>query len=199
MRKFALIFLLFPLVVLASDVYYGLGLRNSKYASISIEQKNGWGIAVENSLFAQDLNFQYVRFAPFYNFTAPLGFNGRYVLYGGFRYDQNFYDIGAMLSVNWEALKKYLQVQGVFQPYYDSDLGQKNGYSVGIQSILLQEVGLIAGIKNLPEYRDTEQRFFGGLVFCLPHMTVIPEISTPARGHIQTTRFSVSFLYKNGI
>lgn len=198
MKKFLLL-LFVPIIAFAHESHYIMGVRNSKYAFIGYEYNSCWGFVFENSVFTQDIPYQYMRSALYYKFDAPFNITGSYAIYAGTRYDRGFYDIGGVLNIEWEPVKKHLKFSGFFQPYHDSDLGQKNGYSLNIQTIPLEEIGLIIGLRNVPEFRDTGQRLFGGLIFALPHMTILPEISTPTDCHWETTRFSISFIYRNKI
>ena len=178
---------------------YFLGLRNSKYALIGVESKYHVGMAVENSLFIDDMHLQYAQLALFYNFSLPFSFKGHYAVYGGSRYNQDFYDYGARIQLEWEPIRRLFQIGGAFQPFYDSDLERKYGYKVWAQSVFFDDVGIYGGIKNIPDFRDTENRFFGGVVFDLPKLKLYPEVSKPINGSFYTTRITVSFIYESNL
>jgi len=196
--KFFLVILLFALSVsFAQGPSYILGMRNSKYAYAGIQPFQSWGIAYENSVFAQDVELQYGRIALFYVFETTFGFSGSYAFFYGTRYNFDYYDFGAELDLKYNIHPKYLQIKGVLQPRYDSDAKEMLGYSILTQTMPLGEVGLFAGFKNLPEYRDVERRLFAGVAFETPHLKVLPEISTPVATNLATTRVSISFVYMN--
>lgn len=198
--KIFLVILLFALSVsFAQGPSYILGMRNSKYAYAGIKPFQSWGLAYENSVFAQDLELQYGRIALFYVFEIPLGISGSYAFFYGMRYNFDYYDFGAELDLKYNIHPRYLQIKGTLQPRYDSDAKEMMGYSILIQTILLEEVGLFAGFKNLPEYRDVERRLFAGVAFETAHLKIFPEISMPVATNFATTRASISFLYTNFI
>lgn len=180
--------------------YYMLGMRNSKYAYAAYENTRHWGVALENSIFVEEVELQYARAAAFYTFYLNFGLEGAYTLYYGRRYNGVFYDVGAMLTLNYNIVGRLLQIGGTFQPFYDSDLKSRNAYNAWVQAIPLDEVGLFLGIKNQAEYRDLERRAYVGVVFDLPHIVLKPEVSTPLeKGCKSTTRITVNFIYRNSL
>lgn len=200
MRKALLLLFFLSICAFAQNTHYFLGVQNSKYAFAGIENPNRFGFSIKNSLFVEDLEYQYVRAAIFYNFQLPFNIGGRYTLYSGIRYNRDFYDFGGNLHLKWNVFDKLLQIESSFLSYYDSDLGRKICYLVGIQTMFLKEIGVFAGFKNIPEYRDSEQRIYGGLVFDVPRILVKPEISIPINNEWETTtRISISFTYRNTI
>ena len=199
MKRIILFFLALLSFSTAQESAYFLGLRSSKYALVGIESKYHFGMAVENSLFVTDEHLQYARIALFYNFSLPFSLKGGYAIYGGSRYNQDFYDYGARLQLKWEPIRRLFQMEGVFQPFYDSDLETKYAYKLCAQSIFFDDVGIYGGIKNLPDFRDTEIRYFGGVAFDLPKLKLYPEISRPINGSFYTTRITVNFIYKSSI
>ena len=198
MKKITLFILLSSMFIFASPLEYLLGYRNSKYALVGIENDK-IGFALENSTFSQDLEFQYARAIAFYKFNLTQTISGKYALYSGLRYNKDFFDIGCFGEFNWNIFKKYLQVSGNIQPYYDSDLGHKFAYSTYLQTIPLSEVGLYAGVRNTPEYRDTDKRFFGGIVIKTSNIQIKPEVSIQKNFNAEFARVSVNFIYKNRI
>lgn len=171
------------------------GMRNSNYAFLGI-QKDCWGFAYENSVLVQKPKLQYSRVAAFYSTELPFDISVNYALYGGMRYDQEFYDYGSRISTTWGFHPQYFLLTGTWQPFYDSGYGFHYGYSAGFKTFLLPEIGFFANFKNLPEYRNIERRAEGGLIFKSGNLMVAPQISTPIDGQTPLTRVSVSFLYK---
>lgn len=196
MRKLVVTVFVLTSVLFAASPSYLLGLRNSKYAMVGTEFNN-YGFAVENSLFVQSVKSQYVRAAVFYKFDFPFHFSGYYALFSGMRYNRDFYDVGGVAYLKWKPFGEYLQISGMVQPFYDSDLGRQFGYSLGVQTIPLNEVGVFVDVENLPDYRLVENRIAAGLVFKFQHMTVKPEISVPLDFNLDYARVSVSFVYEN--
>lgn len=172
------------------------GMRNNRYAFAGMQAKSGFGIAFENSVLVQKVDIQYARLAVFYAKELPFNLSVNYAFYGGMRYDKEFYDFGSRISALWKVHERYLQLNAMLQPFYDSDLGDLYGYLAGFRTFILPEVALFANFKNIPEYRDVERRIEGGLLFETNHLSVAPQISTPLSGDHPLTRVSVSFLYK---
>ncbi|MCQ2049470.1 MAG: hypothetical protein MJZ22_00440 [Candidatus Saccharibacteria bacterium] len=196
MKKILCLLIVLTSVSFADSTYYLLGLRNSKHAMVGARYKN-YGVVVENSLYVQSIDLQYIRASVFYRFDLPLNLSGYYALYSGIQYNRNFFDVGAVANLKWNPLGKYLQMSATIMPFYDSDLDRQFGYSFGIQTIPLSEIGLFVNLKNIPDYRVLENRLAAGLVFVFEHMTVKPEISVPLDFNLDYARVSVSFVYEN--
>jgi hypothetical protein len=118
-----------------------------------------------------------------------------YVLYGGMQYDMDYYDYGGELSLLW-APHAYFQIKARYRPFYDSDLGTRYGYLIQLQSFPFEDVGFYAGFKNMPDYRNVERRFFGGMLFDVGRLGVYSEISTPVHGSFEWTRVQLNFIYR---
>lgn len=198
MRKVILVALLLCYVNLfANDSFsYLIGMRNNRYVFAGVEYVARFGIAVENSVFTQGTEKQYVRVAPYYRWSLGEGLVGSYALYTGMRYDRDYYDVGARVDVLWHHYR-YLQVVGTLMPFYDSFLKGLVGYQAYAQTFPLKEIGVFAGAKNLPDFRDVERRFMGGLVFESGRLCVRPELSVPMTGETHLTRVSLFFVYRS--
>ncbi len=181
----------------ARDSAYFLGMQNSKYAYVGMRPYDHWGVLYKNSVFVQDLEFQYGRLAVFYSFSAPFNLSGECFFFGGMRFNRDYYDVGSELDVRYALHPRYLVLRGILQPRYDSEIGRMIGYFISGRTKPLEEVGLQAGVKNLPEYRDVERRVFAGLVFESGHLKVEPEISIPFEMKLENTRVAISFIYIN--
>ena len=179
-----------------SNIDVFLGMRNNRYAFLGVDWNKRFGMAVENSVLVQKVGLQYVRVAPFYHRELPYGLDVSYAIYAGSRYDREFYDFGSRLGATFKVHPRFLLLDGVFQPFYDSDMGRNVGYLFEIKSFLLPEVALFANYKNLPEYRALERRVSVGLLFSVSNLAVKPELSTPTDWEMHWTRVSVSFLYR---
>lgn len=76
------------------------------------------------------------------------------------RYNFDYYDFGAVLDLKCRLFSKYLQIESVLQPFYDSDAKSMIGYSISARTMPIEEIGFFGGFKNLPEIRDIERRYF---------------------------------------
>ncbi len=198
--KFFLVILLFLLgLSFAQESTYMLGIKNSKYAYMGFQPFKHWGGVYVNSLFSQDVELQYGRLAVFYVFETSFNLRGYYVFFSGMRYNMDYYDLGSELDVEYDVASKYLQLNGVLQPRYDSDIKEMIGYSLALKTLPFEEIGLLVGIRNLPEYRDTERRVFIGGTFETTHLKIVPEISFPLSKETELMRVTISFNYKNFI
>lgn len=199
MKKIIFLVFVFAPLIFATESQYFMGLEYSKYGFVGVERDNKWGVAIENSFFVEYLEFQYVRLNVFYRFNLPFDVRGSYVLYMGMRYNRDYLDVGGVLYLQRGFWGDRISIRGAFQPSYDSDIKQQIGYLGEGRVRVLSDVGLVVGVKNIAEYRENEQRLYGGLFFDTPHMLVRPEISIPTNMKMSVTRVSVSFLYKNVI
>ena len=194
-------FLMFALAtsLFAAESQYFMGFENSKYGFVGFEHDDKWGLAVENSVFVEYIEFQYIRLNLFYRFNLPLEVSGFYTLYMGMRYNRDYFDAGSILYLQRDFWGNRISIRGAFQPSYDSDIKRQYGYLGEGRIRILSDVGLIVGVKNIAEYRENEQRLYGGVFFDAQHLQVRPEISIPTNMKMSVTRVSVSFLYKNVI
>lgn len=190
-----------PIVLAAISLYAQgsnaiLGIRSSKYAYAGYEN-NKIGVILENSVFVEDVEKQYARAIAYYHFlTSKLYVS--YGLYYGSRYNHDFYDYGAILKSSVKLTEHVLRLDGIFMPFYDSDLKLHYGYSASMSIFPFSEVGFVGGFRNIPDYREIERRVFGGLEIQTPHLTVRPEVSTPLRENSKpVTRVTVNFIYRN--
>ena len=181
----------------AQDLSFLIGMRSSKYGSIGVEYKD-IGFIIENSIFIDDVNNQYIRTKAYHNFLITNWIHLTYTLFYGSRYNHDYFDYGGILETHIKSTGKTIQAKGTFLPFYDSNLGHKYSYSASLIFLPFSEVGIIGGIRNIPEYRIPEKRVFSGLVFDLPHLWLQPEISTPLRRNAKSvTRLTFNFIYKS--
>ena len=191
---FSILFL--ALTLYASEAEFSIAMRNSKYGAIGFEY-NDIGVVYENSVFIDVLEKQYARLLIYHDFSWTDRIDLRYSLYYGTRYNQDYYDYGGIFEINTRITKHALRFSGIYQPYYDSDLEISHGYSAALSLFPLSEVGVTGGIRNIPDYRETERRVFAGLVFDTPHLLLQPIISTPLRsGAKSVTRLTINFVYR---
>ena len=197
MKYFFMVFLILCGISCAREPPYFLGMQNSKYAYVGVRPFKHWGVLYKNSVFAQDVELQYGRLAVFSVFSSNINLSGEYFFFGGMRFNGDYYDVGSELDLRYTLYSRYLILRGVLQPRYDSEIGRMLGYSISAQTMPLEEIGLLAGFKNLPEYRDVERRVFVGLAFESGHLKVEPELSVPLEMDMERTRVSISFIYVN--
>lgn len=199
MKKIIFLICFFSIWSFAQQSGYILGLRSSKYGQVGYENASQWGVILENSIFIEDVELQYLRIEAFHDFSIMQDLDLQYLLFYGSRYNHDYHDYGGSIKLSADLIAKYLNITTIFQPFYDSDLGLTYGYSAKLQTIPLKHVGIFGGVRNIPEYRDPERRVFGGIVFNLPQLILEPEISTPLKKDSRsTTRLTVNFIYKSG-
>ena len=199
MRCFLVLLFLLCSTAFAQGTTYFLGIRQSKYGYVGVQPFRHWGVRYDNSLFSQSVEYQYGRLALFYSFDTPFNMRGTYSFFYGMRYNQDYYDWGGELNCTLALHPKYFRINGILQPKYDSDIKEMVGYSVSLQTLPLQEVGLLMGFRNLPDFRDVERRAFVGMIFETERLKVVPEVSTPIATKMESTRVAISFVYRNGI
>ena len=194
MRKLVVVLLMFSATLLFANNQFFMGMRNQRFLFAGV-QHGSYGVAYEQSLFNQDPEQQHGCLGLFAEYSLPLSMKLWYVLYGGMQYDMDYYDYGGELSLLW-APHAYFQIKARYRPFYDSDLGTHYGYLVQLQSAPFEDVGFYVGFKNMPDYRNVERRFFGGMLFEVGRLGVYPEISTPVHGSFEWARVQLNFIYR---
>ena len=194
MRKSSIILLFASATFLFANNLFFTGMRNQRFLYVGA-QHGSYGVAYEQSMFNQDPEQQYGRIGLFAEYSLPLSVTLWYILYGGMRYDLDYYDYGGEIFLLWTP-RAYFQIRGQYRPFYDSDLGVRHGFLVLLQSFPFEDVGFYVGFKNMPDYRNVERRFFGGVLFDVGRLLVYPEISTPVRGSFEWTRVNLNFVYR---
>ena len=197
MKIFAFIFALTALVYAESDFSYMMGMRKNKYAFLGVMLNSRYGFLAENSILSQGVEKQYARLYLFYAWEMPLGISGRYSFFGGARYDGDYYDYGARLDAQWVVIDRHLKLEGAFEPFFDSFFKERIGYEIGASCFLHHDFGIRVGVRNLPDFRNVEQRVFAGLFFDTEKVYVLPEVSAPLNGDTHLLRVSISFIYQN--
>lgn len=171
-----------------------VGMQNQKYLFAGVDFKSN-GFVLTQSLFNQDPDQQYGRLAVFANYKLSFCSELQFLLYSGTQYKHDYYDFGSRFTLLIQPFPNILQVTGIYQPFYDSELKGEHGYQFQITAIPLEEVQLFLGLKNIPDYRDVEQRYLAGATFKVRNLRVSPEISTPIKGSFEWTRINVNFVY----
>ena len=196
MKKIGLMLLFCSAFLFATeDKALFAGMRNSRYAFIGGEYDH-YGLTIENSIFVQRVEQQYVRAIIFYKTPLPLHLDLCYALFSGLRYDRAYYDVGGKINLNGTWINDRVGLDATWQIFNDSEMGLFSTYEGRGSVRFLPEVSLFAGLRTIPEYRMREKRVFAGLSFISGLLTVNPEVSTPMKKELQLTRVAVSFLYK---
>lgn len=195
MKWMILTLLFFVSIVYAeSESHILVGMRNQRYAMAGAQYKR-FGVVLEQSLFNQDIDLQYGRIVAFANYVLPLYSDIQFALYAGTQYGRQYYDFGSRVMLDVDAIPHILRLSGTYQPFWDKELGTRHGFRYQFAIIAMDEIQLYAGLKNIPDYRETERRYVGGVVFDVGYLSVTPEISIPVNGSFEWTRISVGFVY----
>lgn len=194
MRKFILLIAILATSLLAQSSLL-LGAENQKRAYIGYEHNHAFGFFIKNTVFKQDLDLQQVEFNPYarFNYSPTLSFKVN--PFYGMRYDADFYYLGSRFLMDWSRFQ-YLQLKLEITPYYHNRGKYATLYKSQVQSFILPSVGIVAGAKNIPEYNQIEERFFGGLIIRDSHSEITSTISIP--DHFENThliRFNISFIH----
>lgn len=194
MKKITLFFLLANTLCFPKESFLFSGMHLSKYGFLGVSSQKGYGAILETSFFSQETQHQYARAAVFYHIQTKIQLDGFYLLYVGSRYDNAFYDYGSLLGIQWMPMQRMI-FNGKLQLFYDSDLGLNFCFSSQAQAKIFNDIYLLGGIKNVPEYRSAETRYFGGLSFAVQHLQISPYMSKPLSSDKSHTRISIDFLY----
>lgn len=176
---------------LMAQIY--LGLRDNRYASIGYIFSSKYDVNIEQSMYPEDLGFQYVRLNANANFSA-VNLMLCYKLYYGLLYNYDYYDVGGDFRVGYNFIKRFDAYVDV-NPHYDSGYSYKTNYGFGLKAKVYKGAGVVAGYSTIPEYRQSEKRIRVGLVFEENTLSVSPVVSLPAKRDIMTTRVLVSINY----
>lgn len=193
--KNSLILTLLTISLLHADFQPFIGMRNSYFGFVGMDIDNKWGLAIEHSIYPQGPEKQYIRGWVFANYAIWDKITIRYVTFAGQTYNDTYYDFGLQARANIQLITNYLQLLGVFQPYYDSFWKQQNGYLCSIQSMFTKEAGMFLSFKNLADYRDLERRYSAGLLFQVINLFVSPEYSIPLKKDFRAGRMTIFFKY----
>ncbi|MBR5413425.1 MAG: hypothetical protein IK114_10370 [Fibrobacter sp.] len=194
MKKAFICLLLAVVSAFPVDGEFFVGMRNQRFLFTGL-QHGPYGVVYEQSLLNQDPEQQHGRLWLYAEYSLPLSVTLWYALYGEMQYDLDYYEYGGELALQW-APKKFFQLKVCYRPFYDSDYLVKHGYLLKLYSQPFKDVGFFVGVKNMPDYRNVERRFFGGALFDVGRLVVYPEISTPVHGSFEWTRVNLNFVYR---
>lgn len=189
-RLFVLIILL---VVQFVSAQVHLSLRDNRYAGIGYRFLDKYDLKLEHSMFPEKLGFQYVRVNAEANFSIEQ-LMILYKLYSGMLYNQNFYDVGADLKMNYTFVNR-IDLFANVNPHYDSGYEYESNYGAGASVRLYKGMWLIGQYTTVPEYRKSEKRIRAGFIFKENNLSVTPVISIPAKKEFKSMRVLVSMDY----
>ena len=189
-RLFVLIVLL---VVQFATAQVHLSLRDNRYAGIGYRFLDKYDLKLEHSMFPEKIGFQYVRVNAEANFSIEQLMIS-YKLYTGMLYNQNFYDVGADLQMNYSFVNR-IDLFANVNPHYDSGYEYESNYGAGASVRLYKGMYLVGQYSTVPEYRTSEKRIRAGFIFKENNLSVTPVISIPAKKEFKSMRVLVSMDY----
>ena len=189
-RLFALIVVLLAQFV-SAQVH--LGIRDNRYAGIGYRFLDRYDLKLEHSMFPEKIGFQYVRANAEANFSIEQLMMSQKI-YFGMLYNQNFYDVGADLKMNYTLLSR-IDLFANVNPHYDSGYEYETNYGAGANIRLYKEMRFVGQYTTVPEYRISEKRIRAGFIFKENNLSVSPVISIPAKKEFKSMRVLVSMDY----
>ena len=109
-------------------------------------------------------------------------------------YNQNFYDVGADLQMNYSFVNR-IDLFANVNPHYDSGYEYESNYGAGASVRLYKGMYLVGQYSTVPEYRTSEKRIRAGFIFKENNLSVTPVISIPAKKEFKSMRVLVSMDY----
>ena len=190
--KLLLMFLFLSVKLFSQQVY--VGLRENQYAHIRYVFKINMFADVEQSIFITHIENQYIRgcigYQKDYNWLK-----GYVSAYYGMAYNNNFQNYGFKIFIE-KYIGKSLGIEFLLNPHQDSYIKYKTCYEASVHYFVFNEVALYLSVTNVPEYRESINRFKPGLLFKSGNLQVKPQISIPLEGRIKNIRVLCGFEYK---
>ena len=188
-----LFFLIVLLLVQFVSPQVHLSLRDNRYAGVGYLFLDKYDLKLEHSMFPEKLGFQYIRANVESKYTVEqlMIF---YKLYLGMLYNQNFYDVGGNLKLNYNLVDR-IDLFADVNPHYDSGYEYETNYGAGANVRLYKGVWLAGQYTTVPEYRMSEKRIRVGFIFKEKNLNVSPVISIPAKKEFKSMRVLVSMDY----
>lgn len=191
MKKLFVIIVLLFVHSVSAQVH--LCLRDSRYLGVAYHFLDKFDLKLEHSMFPEKLSFQYIRANAEANFSIEYLVIS-YKLYSGMLYNQNFYDVGADLKMNYTFINR-IDLFADVNPHYDSGYEFETNYGVGGSVRVYKGMGLIGQYTTVPEYRMSEKRIRAGFIFKDNNLSVSPIMSIPAKKDFKSMRVLVSMDY----
>lgn len=173
-----------------------IGMRDNRFAYGAYSYKNHYVVALEQSIFSENLGYQSLRGYAGYKGNSKI-FNYSAFGYFGSTYNHSYWSSG--LSANLQCLvKNHLILEGKINPHYDSGNGYTTCWYAGGGARITSNIDVLSGYGNTPEYRLPEYRYKLGLKFKVGDLSVSPKISLKMHsGHGERSiRTLVDFNYK---
>lgn len=194
MKKIIVALLCLVILPLSIEAQIRIGVRDNKFVGVSYTYDDTWGAKLEESVFSENLPYQYVR--------GYLSYGHRWKFaeinlspYWGTQWNGNFQDYGLLCKVEFMC-SPLLTIHGILNPHKDTSLGYTTCYELGGIFKATSNIGLSLSYRNIPEYRVTSKRIRAGIVFSEKRLKVTPLLSVPTNETLKNTRFLMNFEWK---
>lgn len=179
------IFCLFNSTLVLSQVF--VGLRNTRYVNFGYMYADHWSIKAEQSINSGNLDYQNMRI--YLGGQDSLFQNCLFLSaspYGGWGWNRDYYMFGSLFQAKYY-VGKYIALEGLYNPHYDSWYDFSNCWMSGCSVKLIDEVGFTLKYSTLPEFRVPEKRVRAGLVFNVLNLNINPECSLIAQNDVRAS------------
>jgi len=178
-----------------------LGMPNTRNVFFGMIANEKYGAFLRHSVLINDpdmsinIKQQYARLGLLYQWLGGELWRGYYIVYGGMRYDNAYWDMGTMGFAVFGP-RHGVNLETALEHFYDSEMGNFLGYLMRVRSPELKKMSVFVGFKNIPEYRMVERRVSGGVSIGVDGLSVNCEVSSPTSWETQFTRVSIDFVYR---
>lgn len=191
MIKTILTLLLLVLLPVSLEAQIKLGVRDNKFVGVSYTYNHTWGAKLEESIFSENLPYQYVRGYLSYGHqwrSAGIDLSP----YWGTQWNGNFQDYGILCKVEFMCSPLFV-IHGILNPHKDTSWGYTTCYEIGGTFNATSNIGLCLSFRNIPEYRITNERIRAGVVFSEKRLKVTPLLSIPTNENLKNIRLLMNF------
>lgn len=168
-----------------------VGIRDNKFVGASYTYKSTWSAKLEESVFQEDLPYQYIRGYIGYE-AAWKKLGVKISPYIGTQWNGNFQDYGTQLTITFKVFS-WISLFGTLNPHKDTSLGYLTCYELGGQLRVNESLCFLLNYRNIPEYRATNKRIRLGVAFSEGRLYVAPCLSIPTDESIKNTRLLINF------
>lgn len=169
-----------------------LGLKENRYGILNY-RLNNWQIGLKQSIFTENVKFQYIQLNFNYDYTYNEHLRFSSMVGGGITYSNSFHDFDFNLLGEYNI--RPVSISAEVQPHYDSEFDYSTNYGFTGKCRITSEVSLKLKYTNIPEFRVSERRIKAGIIFESKNLYVEPEISIPTGDHPRFVRVLCSFTY----
>lgn len=152
-----------------------VGIRNNRFLNVAYLYKEHYSARLEQSVFSESLGLQYMRGYAGYQTEVGI-FRIKGTAYFGATFNRMYYSTGALAEVRCVPYGRMI-IDAKLNPHYDSGYGYTTCYYGGIGAVLSDNIDIIAGFTNIPEYRMPERRLNVGFDFHVKNLRVAPKLS----------------------